>query len=206
MDQKTVNLLVTQAKAFLTRNPYDAGHDLAHAQAVWSTAYDIAAHLDQKVDLDALQIACYWHDVVIKDKDKLNPAGGNVADTAAFLENRMKERQLPPGFIQTTIDAVRFHQFNDEPVNLEGQILWDADKLEAINADRWIHASQAVKQGKMSDAELKSYAQTGAQWLKIMRNKLHFPYSQSLFDRRYHLFISNPVIRQLAGKYQVVFN
>lgn len=209
MATSQLNQLLAEARQKLTQNPFDAGHDLSHAEAVWATSQEIVNHLhldpgsseDPGSDhphLDALQIACFWHDVVVKPPDKLNPAGENVADTADYLKSRMKVLNFPPTFIRLTVDAVRYHQFNDVPVNLEGRILWDADKLEALNLDRWLAAKKAVDQGKMSSDKLDSYINTALEWLKVLRSKYHFDYSRSLFDKRLKILTSNPELQALA--------
>lgn len=205
-----MNLLISEAKQKLTNNPYDAGHNLTHAEAVWATAQDIVSHLPldpgskhqtdpgSYVNSDALKIACYWHDVVVNPPDKLHPAGENVADTTAHLEIRLQSLNFPLAFICLTADAVRYHQFNDKPVNLEGQILWDADKIEALNLDRWLNAKRAVDEGKMSPSKLDSYINTALEWLKVLRSKYHFDYSRWLFDERLKILTSNPELQTLA--------
>src|SRR4030066_2259158 len=200
-----------QARQFLTDNPFDAGHDLAHAEAVWATAQDISKHIvldpgskrqtdsgSAIVDLNALKLACFWHDVVVKPRDELHSAGHNVADTASFLEARLQEFHFDSAFITTSIKAVRYHQFEDTPVNLEGQILWDADKLEVLNLDRWLSSQNAVVSGQMSQSTLDAYLDTGFKGLQILRPKFHFDYSLALFDQRLQNAAANPQIQTLA--------
>lgn len=216
MNSKDIAPLINQAITLLKSQPFDAGHDLAYAQAVWKTARDIADHLkptpgtDQAptsgVNITALKLACYWHDVVVKPKDQLKPAGENVADTAAYLKTQLKKHQFPSDFINIVYLAVRYHQYEDKPVNLEGQILWDADKLEVINLNRWLLAHRAVETGHMPQATYDSYLNTALKWLKVLRPKYHFDYSRTLFDQRIKAVTSHPKFQQLAFKHQLNIN
>ena len=60
--------------------------------------------------------------------------------------------------------AIKYHGFNQQPVNNEGKVLWDADKLEGLNLDRWQRLVTAVRQRDIGN------------W--------QFDYSRQLHDKR----------------------
>lgn len=189
MNLKQTEQIVEEAKKLLVKNPFDSGHDLAHHEAVWQTAKDIMLHIEEKVDSDALKIACYWHDAVLIEMElyKSKNARENkrrVDYTAEYLKKRMQELEFEKSFISRTVSAVQYHEYNRKPRNTEGKILYDADKLEVVGFERIKRMLQAVAQKKMSNLKLKLYIKTGKIWIKTLRSKFYFDYSMLLFDHR----------------------
>lgn len=199
MNKTSVDEIVAQATEKLKSNAFDEAHDLRHAKAVWKTAEDICAHIDQEVNKDIIKIACYWHDVVVTPKTQW-VEGKNVSATADYLEKEMTKAGFDQESTQKTVAAIRWHEFDDKPVNLEGHIVWDADKLEPFNPDRWLGAIKAVEVGKMSEKTLDSYIATGLKWLKILRQKYNFDFSRKLFDERLTTLLNHPTFISLAEK------
>jgi hypothetical protein len=203
-----INPLITQAITHLKTHPFDAAHDLAHHKRVWQNAQKIAKHLSHqtpsiKINLNALKLACFWHDVVIKTKDELNPAGKNVSETADYLRKQMQSLNYDKGFIDTVYLAVRYHQYDDTPVNLEGQILWDADKLDVVHHARWFGAHQAVEKGTLDPFYAQAMVETGARWIKVLPQKFHFPISAKLFHQELSQTLADPKAKQMLKKYNI---
>jgi hypothetical protein len=55
----------------------------------------------------------------------------------------------------------------------------------------------------MKESDLLAYGQAGIKWLKNIRQRLHFPLSQQLFDQRLHQMLKNPVINKILEKYNL---
>ncbi len=182
---KNVPKIIQRAETLLKEHPYDVGHDLEHHLEVWKLAQDIANHIEEKVDYDALQLAVMWHDVVtlekfdntFKDRDRI------TEKTADELEELLKKEKFTKSFISKVILAILHHGFEDQQVNTEGEILYDADKLSALDVTRWIKLFDAAKAGRLSPVSVEAYKKSGKKWISTMRGKLHFQYSKNLHDR-----------------------
>lgn len=202
---KTTNLIV-KAKQLLSTNPYDAGHDLVHAAGVWATAQDLVHHTHKPVKLDVLKIACYWHDVLLEDIDRtaFKYRKDQVNKTADYLKNLMIKYNFDRDTISLTTEAVRLHEFDLTPTSVEGQLVWDADKLEAVNADRLINVLTAAVSGSISPEKIAEYMEGGKTFLSKMQPKLHFTYSRHLFNQRLTTLIerlrSDPEISSLCNQ------
>ena len=178
------------AKLLLVSQPFDAGHDYGHHQEVNNIARDIANHIGgeitEPIDVDALDIATMWHDVVVtipastgeKDKQKIK------LDTCKKLETFLRKLDFEDVFIINVILAVQFHSYEDEPQNIIGKILFDADKLSTISIDRWVKILQAYKEGKINETDYQMYINDGKKRILEMLGKLHFDYSKELCRQR----------------------
>ena len=105
------------------------GHDLQHTLRVYNNALAIAK-TEPDADLFIVSIAALLHDV--DDYKLFNTTDYRNART--FLkENGIPEQQEQQ--IITTIDSVSFSKNRDrKPLTVEGQIVQDADRLDALGA------------------------------------------------------------------------
>lgn len=105
------------------------GHDLQHTLRVYNNALAIAK-TETDADLFIVSIAALLHDV--DDYKLFNTTDYRNART--FLkENGIPEQQEQQ--IITTIDSVSFSKNRDrKPLTVEGQIVQDADRLDALGA------------------------------------------------------------------------
>lgn len=192
--------VIDQAVQFLTAQPFDAGHDLEHHRTVLTLAEDIAQHSQVPIDLEALKIAVMWHDVVTEPVDNPDTADRNQIKlhTCEYVRSLLTQQGFAPTFVTTVVEAVQYHSFEDQPRNTEGKILFDADKLAAIDLPRWRKVVQAHETGKMSDTSYIGYLTAGKQWLREMTGKLHFAYSQQLFTERMKAVMQDPWAQKLA--------
>ena len=55
--------IIKKAREYLIKTPYDLYHKLLHHQAVFENCKLIASEENLNVDIDILEIACFWHDV-----------------------------------------------------------------------------------------------------------------------------------------------
>jgi uncharacterized protein len=109
----------------------DGAHDLSHIVRVWRNAQLI--HREEGGDLEVLVAAVLLHDCVQVAKD--SPLRGQASRLAAN-ESRARLAALgwEPSRIQTVASAIESHSFSAgiAPTSIEGCILQDADRLDAI--------------------------------------------------------------------------
>jgi uncharacterized protein len=109
----------------------DGAHDLSHIVRVWRNAKVI--HRDEGGDFEVLAAAVLLHDCVQVAKD--SPLRSKASLLAA---NEARVRLTALGWAPSRIDAVacaiESHSFSAgvAPTNIEGCILQDADRLDAI--------------------------------------------------------------------------
>jgi uncharacterized protein len=109
----------------------DGAHDLSHIARVWRNAKVI--HRDEGGDFEVLAAAVLLHDCVQVAKD--SPLRSKASLLAA---NEARVRLTALGWAPSRIDAVacaiESHSFSAgvAPTNIEGCILQDADRLDAI--------------------------------------------------------------------------
>jgi uncharacterized protein len=109
----------------------DGAHDLSHIVRVWRNAKLIQR--EDGGDLEILAAAVLLHDCVQVSKD--SPLR-STASLLAANESRVRLESLAwePSRIDTVASAIESHSFSAgiEPTSLEGCILQDADRLDAI--------------------------------------------------------------------------
>lgn len=195
-----INKIVNDAKDFLKKNPFDQGHDLSHHQRVWKLARTIADDINEKVDIDVLKISVMWHDVVVSESNKwsLQKKHDNLIEMLKYLDNLLTSLKFPIDKKRKILNAIAGHEFGSKQLNIEGKVLFDADKLDALDPARWLKVINAVKSRKMNQFQLKMYAMVGKVWLKTMRGKLNFEYSRILHDRMIRKLANNPQARKIA--------
>jgi uncharacterized protein len=109
----------------------DGAHDLSHIARVWRNAK--AIHRDEGGDLEVLAAAVLLHDCVQVAKD--SPLRSKASLLAA---NEARVRLAALGWAPLRVDtvacAIESHSFSAgvAPTSIEGCILQDADRLDAI--------------------------------------------------------------------------
>lgn len=170
--------LIIEAQNYLINNPQDALHDITHHYRVWVNAQTIIKeeHLDN-VNLDIIEIICWWHDVdnpnIPKDSNR------RTAElTALYIANQFEEKES-----EIIFDSIKNHEFGSTPTYIEGKVLQDADKLELLSRDRVNWALENLKAGKISKDWLVTTAKgVKDNWFPKMLDKYNFQYS-----RQYHI-------------------
>lgn len=111
-----------------------SGHDYFHILRVLHVAEAIAQEEMKQgpVDLEALQLIALLHDV---DDRKLSPGTHENLDNA---RNFLKENRLDAAKTELILESNRNLSFNGTgatvPASIEGRIVQDADRLDAIGA------------------------------------------------------------------------
>ena len=109
----------------------DGSHDLSHIERVWRSARLIAE--EEGGDLRLLAAAVILHDcvAVAKDSPLREQASRLSADRARQI---LEELGWSASDVDVVADAIRTHSYSAgfTPTSLEGFILQDADRLDAI--------------------------------------------------------------------------
>lgn len=125
------DILIGKAVDYITElfRTNAGGHDAEHTLRVYRNAMKIAER-EQGRDLQIVALAALLHDA---DDHKLFQTE-NIANARRFLtENRVPEEEIER--ICQAINAVSFSQNRDKPPStLEGKIVQDADRLDALGA------------------------------------------------------------------------
>ena len=125
------NKLISDAKDYIAKlfEGYSDGHDLEHSMRVFSNAVAIACK-EPPCDMEAVALAALLHDA---DDHKLFDTVNNQ-NARTFLESHNVDSDKID-FICTIINSVSFSKNRGKtPDSLEGKIVQDADRLDAMGA------------------------------------------------------------------------
>jgi uncharacterized protein len=167
-DQLAVKLLEASS------DDEDGAHDLSHIVRVWRNAKLI--HGEEGGDLEALAAAVLLHDCIQVAKDSpLRSQASLLAANEARV--RLQALAWEPSRIDTVARAIESHSFSAgvAPTNIEGCILQDADRLDAIG---FCGIARCFYTAGRLDSRLYDLADPGAKTrpLDDGRNALdHFP-------------------------------
>ncbi len=125
-----VNLLKNEIKELMNN---DSAHDFAHIMRVFKNAQMICKkeHVNEKLILSAVLL----HDIVSYQKSDKRSKLSSM-QSAEKSKKILKKFNFTKEEIQIISDAIRDHSFsqNKVPTTIEGKILQDADRLDAIGA------------------------------------------------------------------------
>lgn len=128
-----MNELKALQKEVQKRIQNDPAHDFEHIMRVCSNAKKIAKHENAEVRL--VMAAALLHDIVSYPKS--DPRSKNASEQSAQAAKQiLKKYSYTAAEIKTITEAIRDHSFskNVVPKTLEGKILQDADRLDALGA------------------------------------------------------------------------
>ncbi len=206
---RKIQPLLNLAQHYLTQNPYDVAHDLSHHQRVWSNAQFIAKNvrkIHNQPDMSALHVACLWHDVVLGEKQSLDKRDIHVDHTIEYLSEKLSGHHFSDTFQKKVLTAIKQHQFSTSvQSSIEAQILFDADKLDALSPERYTKIITAYNTGAITESNFQLYAKTAQEWFKTMRSRLYFDVSKQEFDTRFADLVHDPVAQDLADKMGISF-
>jgi HD superfamily phosphohydrolase YqeK len=177
MDAKLKEELIKEAKIKAIENPRDNyAHDITHLERTAKLALDIANHIDCEVDKDIVEVVAWWHDI---DLQVGLGEGERAKDkTAEYLASKFEEHEK-----EIIYDAIYNHEFGSRPKFTEGKVLFDADKLEIVSAERVINIKNAIKKGILKAEKIRSTIKTVMEeWFPVLPNLLHFDYSKNKFN------------------------
>jgi uncharacterized protein len=124
-------------KKICTMNADDPAHDISHLKRVLENGMMLCKHFD--VDQSVVTAACLLHDFVNTPKDSKDRANASLlsADAAvAFLKENFPDECASGTFLDQVHAAIVTHSYSlgKVPTTLEGMIVQDADRLDALGA------------------------------------------------------------------------
>lgn len=177
--------LLQQAKRILQETPYDVAHDFSHHERVWENAQAIAKAIHENVNQEALQLACFWHDVTLGSKDQTEDRTQHIEETLEYLKKLMKEQSVDEILQKKVVQAIEQHEFTTrKQTSIEAKVLFDADKLDAFHKKRYTALLEAQKNKQFSKMKLFLMVQAAKLWLRTARNRYHFDISREMHDER----------------------
>lgn len=189
-----IQKLTNEAVLILKESPLDIVHDLSHHERVLNIALKIAHRIDKnKVNLEALKVACMWHDV--------NPPVDK--ELVKFLEERLVYYGFEKMFSKKVIECIQTHSFEKRPKIVEAQILYDADKLDTLSLERGKKIAKSLLNRTMDWKKSKLYINVGKAWIKQMKKNLHFEVSREIHDKRVKELLSSKEVEELASKLNI---
>ena len=111
--------------------PDDAVHGFSHIMRVYRLCERIGKQ--EKANLTILRAAALLHDV----EGDVDIREDHHLAAARFAEETLKNEGWEDEAIRAVVHCIRAHRFRDDsekPLTLEAQVLFDADKIDAIGA------------------------------------------------------------------------
>lgn len=156
------------------------GHDLAHSLRVHRNALDIAAG-EPACDIEVVELAALLHDA---DDHKLFQTVDN-ANARRFLSGRLPDERIDR--ICRDIDAVSFSKNRGRrPATLEGRIVQDADRLDAIGA---IGIARAFAYGGEHGRSLSATVEHFHEKLLLLADEMNTDAGRRLARRRHEYLL-----------------
>lgn len=111
----------------------DPAHDFEHILRVYRNAEVIGR--EEGADMKVLLAAALLHDLVVYPKGSAKRSK-SADDSADLAEKLLAERDWPKDRIDRVSYCIRTHSYSKSinPATLEGKILQDADRLDALGA------------------------------------------------------------------------
>lgn len=178
MNEQLINNTISYVKALFAGNA--DGHDAEHSLRVYKNALAIASSYPE-CDLLLISLSALLHDV---DDHKLFQTENN-ANARAFLEKQgVSESTIER--IVTIINSVSFSKNKGKtPDTLEGKIVQDADRLDAMGA---IGIARTFAYGGKKGRSLEDSVQHFYDKLLLLRDTLNTDEARALADKR-HTFM-----------------
>jgi uncharacterized protein len=135
MNTMMINLEQIMRTVQLLLHNQSPAHDFQHILRVYKNA-EMISKQEKSVDLDVVLAAALLHDLVVYPKGSTKTI--NSADESAEVAKKilLEYKNYPIEKIEKVADAIRTHSYSKKlaPSTLEGKILQDADRLDAIGA------------------------------------------------------------------------
>ncbi len=191
---------IEEARAYYPDD--DPVHGFSHVLRVYKLCEIIADA--ESANLKIVRAAAIFHDV---DGDVDVREGHHLA-AASFAEQTLREEGWERGEIEAVTHCIRTHRFRnheEQPETLEAQVLFDADKIDAIGAVGVARAvSYAVRAGmdvyappsptylatgKLAPDESQTVAHEYLYKLSQIRDRLYTSTGRSLAAERHDLMV-----------------
>ena len=190
----TRSILLEKVKKELSQSTKDA-HTLDHTIRVHSLSLMLSEGLN--VNTRVLEAATLLHDI---GRPKEYETGISHSILSGRLgEVILKELGYAQSEISQVIEVIRTHRFSEgiEPTSIEGQILSDADKLDAIGA---IGIYRAIAQATASNRGIKGFLKHSDEKLLKLHSLMYTEKAKHLSEER-HTFLES-FVNQLREEMQ----
>ncbi len=167
----TITTLEKKVEEFVRQELASSGrgaHTLDHTMRVYSLCLKIGT--DLKANLKVLGAAALLHDVG-------RPREEETAVSHSILSGEMgrgvlSESEFTDSEIDHVVDVIRTHRFSEglEPNSLEGEILSDVDKLDAMGA---IGVFRAIAQAASTGAGMEGFLDHADEKLLRLRDLMY---------------------------------
>lgn len=164
---------INEAKKRLTNSPFDIFHNLDHHEHVWLGCKRIIAIEGLNVDEDALEIACYWHDVF----------KGKGDEEEKLIEESLTKLGLDTSTVNKVVKTISEHSMGKEQTIEESKILFDSDKIELVSTARWKYAFDAQARKEISIEQRDRYIKEWNRRMPLLEGHLHYKSANEEFSR-----------------------
>lgn len=172
------NDLVRIAERNLTTTPFDIGHDTHHHYNVWVNAYTIMALENLTLDIEKLNIACWWHDYE------------RGSTKHPVLVENMKNLKYADSYIQDVLKIINSHSFEDDKSpEVEAKVLFDADKIEYVNPGRYFWVGEGILNGKIELNIARKYGKNLTDRIEAVAKQFNYVTSKEMFTENLQKFI-----------------
>jgi uncharacterized protein len=157
----------------------DPIHGWDHIERVRKLCRRIALAIKQDIDLLALDLAALLHDI----GRYIGGQGHHAEVSAAFAEKILRTLGYREELIIKVVDAIASHSYSygHEPKTIEGKILSDADKIDAIGA---IGVARAFMLGGVWGRSIWDTARHFEEKLLKLYDKLYLSESRKIANKR----------------------
>lgn len=115
-------------------DPKMSCHDVTHHMRVWRSAKEVGKNYEH--DPEILLAACMLHDISAHRSDLYFDESKTQVNDAMLAEGVLREVGFPKEKIHPVIECIRWHgsdpSYAEKRTTIEGKLLCDADKLEAL--------------------------------------------------------------------------
>lgn len=174
INQQIKSLALDSAKTKLKENFYDLYHTLTHHEQVLGNCRQIVEQEGLEVDMDILEIACYWHDVF----------KGKGENEKQLLKTALSETGLNEEDVNKVVKIIEEHSFGKVQTLEESKVLYDADKIELVSIPRWKYVFDEYDKGNVSLEERDRYINEWNRRMPLLENHLHYSSSNLIFRNR----------------------
>jgi len=185
-------LALSKAQEWQEREPFDAGHDWEHHKEVINNCLWIVEQekLEDKIDLDVLLVAAAWHDFRRGSEDY------------SVLKSELLVQGVDQEFISKVIETISGHSFGESQTNIEGKVLFDADKMAYLSPSRILRVLSAVENGEMKKETMSRYGYHFRERIPKIPDLLNFQGTKQQFARllsEYRKFVeSTPALNEFV--------
>ena len=109
----------------------DSVHGLSHVENVVANTIEILKE-EKEADKEVCILSAYWHDV-----GRLYGKEGHGINSAEMLKSELRNNNYDEEFVKKCYKAICKHDTKEIPETLEGIIVKDADKIDAVGVERW---------------------------------------------------------------------